>query len=102
MSLLRGLHLIHFLQVMATLKAARLPHGLVPIFVECVSKTILQDHPESVSIASPKTGMYQASSIRLGSRGDSYYEYLLLAFRSVSHQRKLLIFLGAENNISKL
>jgi len=47
------------LQAMATLKAARLPHGLVPIFID------------------PRTGHYQTTSIRLGSRGDSYYEYLL-------------------------
>ncbi|KAI9569469.1 glycoside hydrolase family 47 protein [Boletus coccyginus] len=46
-------------QVMAVLKAARPPHGLVPIFVD------------------PGSGRYRTSSIRLGSRGDSYYEYLL-------------------------
>ncbi|KAF8554343.1 glycoside hydrolase family 47 protein [Imleria badia] len=46
-------------EVMAVLKAARLPHGLVPIFID------------------PESGRYRAASIRLGSRGDSYYEYLL-------------------------
>ncbi|KIM69999.1 glycoside hydrolase family 47 protein [Scleroderma citrinum Foug A] len=46
-------------KVMAVLKAATLPHGLVPIFV------------------SPKTGSYGVSPVRLGSRGDSYYEYLI-------------------------
>ncbi|KAG9313893.1 glycoside hydrolase [Chiua virens] len=48
-------------ETMAVLKAARLPHGLVPIFVD------------------PSSGRYRTASIRLGSRGDSYYEYLLLA-----------------------
>ncbi|KAL4070433.1 glycoside hydrolase [Scleroderma citrinum] len=46
-------------KVMAVLKSAALPHGLAPIFVN------------------PKTGYYGVSPIRLGSRGDSYYEYLI-------------------------
>jgi len=46
-------------EVMAVLKAARLPHGLVPIFID------------------PRSGRYLTTPIRLGSRGDSYYEYLL-------------------------
>ncbi|KIJ09928.1 glycoside hydrolase family 47 protein [Paxillus involutus ATCC 200175] len=45
--------------VMAVLKAAQLPHGLASIFVD------------------PNSGRYRTASIRLGSRGDSYYEYLL-------------------------
>ncbi|KAI6133681.1 glycoside hydrolase [Pisolithus croceorrhizus] len=46
-------------KVMLVLKAAALPHGLAPIFVDV------------------ETGIYGLSPIRLGSRGDSYYEYLL-------------------------
>ncbi|KAG8219339.1 glycoside hydrolase [Butyriboletus roseoflavus] len=46
-------------ETIAVLKAARLPHGLVPIFVD------------------PESGRYMTASVRLGSRGDSYYEYLL-------------------------
>ncbi|KAG6335454.1 hypothetical protein ID866_3628 [Astraeus odoratus] len=46
-------------QVMAVLNAAEVPHGLVPIFIN------------------PTSGSYGVSPIRLGSRGDSYYEYLL-------------------------
>ncbi|KAG0703635.1 glycoside hydrolase family 47 protein [Suillus ampliporus] len=45
--------------VMAVLKAGAMPHGLASIFLD------------------PKLGRYRTSSIRLGSRGDSYYEYLL-------------------------
>ncbi|KAG2122568.1 glycoside hydrolase family 47 protein [Suillus clintonianus] len=45
--------------VMAVLKAAAMPHGLASIFLD------------------PKSGRFRASPIRLGSRGDSYYEYLL-------------------------
>ena len=37
----------------------------------------------SVSILSPESGRYRTASIRLGSRGDSYYEYLLLALGPV-------------------
>ncbi|KAG5639666.1 hypothetical protein H0H81_008827 [Sphagnurus paluster] len=45
--------------VMRVIKAARLPHGLASIFM------------------SLEEGHYVTSAIRLGSRGDSYYEYLL-------------------------
>ncbi|KAG2358723.1 hypothetical protein BDR07DRAFT_1489089 [Suillus spraguei] len=45
--------------VMAVLRASATPSGLVSIFVDS------------------KMGRYQTSPIRLGSRGDSYYEYLL-------------------------
>ncbi|KAG1758438.1 glycoside hydrolase family 47 protein [Suillus occidentalis] len=45
--------------VMAVLRASAMPSGLASIFVD------------------PKTGRYRTSPIRLGSRGDSYYEYLL-------------------------
>ncbi|KAG1885838.1 glycoside hydrolase [Suillus subluteus] len=47
-------------KAMAVLRASATPSGLVSIFVD------------------PKMGRYQTSSIRLGSRGDSYYEYLLI------------------------
>ncbi|KAH7924484.1 glycoside hydrolase [Leucogyrophana mollusca] len=46
-------------RVMAVLRAARMPHGLASIFL------------------SPKEGRFMTASIRLGSRGDSYYEYLI-------------------------
>lgn len=45
--------------VMAVLRASAMPSGLASIFVD------------------PKTGRYRTAPIRLGSRGDSYYEYLL-------------------------
>ncbi|ESK93354.1 glycoside hydrolase family 47 protein [Moniliophthora roreri MCA 2997] len=45
--------------VMRIIKAARMPHGLASIYM----------HAES--------GKFVPSAIRLGSRGDSYYEYLL-------------------------
>ncbi|KAG2153531.1 glycoside hydrolase family 47 protein [Suillus bovinus] len=45
--------------VMATLRASAMSSGLAPIFLD------------------PKSGQYQTSAIRVGSRGDSYYEYLL-------------------------
>ncbi|THH14487.1 hypothetical protein EW146_g5847 [Bondarzewia mesenterica] len=46
-------------RVMAVIRAARMPPGLASIFM----------HPDS--------GRFVTSAIRLGSRGDSYYEYLL-------------------------
>ncbi|KAF9469504.1 glycoside hydrolase family 47 protein [Collybia nuda] len=45
--------------VMRVIKAARLPHGLASIFMNVES------------------GQYETSAIRLGARGDSFYEYLL-------------------------
>ncbi|KAF9235130.1 glycoside hydrolase family 47 protein [Melanogaster broomeanus] len=45
--------------VMVVLRQAQLPHGLASIFVD------------------PNSGGYRTAAIRLGSRGDSYYEYLL-------------------------
>ncbi|KAF8079215.1 glycoside hydrolase [Lyophyllum atratum] len=45
--------------VMRVIKSARLPHGLASIFM------------------SVEEGQYVTSAIRLGSRGDSFYEYLL-------------------------
>lgn len=49
-------------QVMAALDKNHPQDGLVPIFVD------------------PVTGKYQGNNIRIGSRGDSYYEYLLKQF----------------------
>ncbi|KAI0297605.1 glycoside hydrolase [Multifurca ochricompacta] len=49
-------------RVMAVVKAARMPPGLASIFMD------------------PREGRFVTSAIRLGSRGDSYYEYLLKQF----------------------
>jgi len=49
-------------QVMAVVKSARMPPGLASIFMDA------------------RTGQFVTSAIRLGSRGDSYYEYLLKQF----------------------
>ncbi|KDR66379.1 hypothetical protein GALMADRAFT_259456 [Galerina marginata CBS 339.88] len=46
-------------RVMEIVNRARMPHNLVPIYMNVISGTFI------------------ASDIRLGSRGDSYYEYLL-------------------------
>lgn len=47
------------IQVMEVIKKALMPHGLVAIYMN------------------PDVGQFLMSDIRLGSRGDSYYEYLL-------------------------
>jgi len=49
-------------KVMAVLKSARMPPGLASIFMDA------------------REGRFITSAIRLGSRGDSYYEYLLKQF----------------------
>ncbi|KAF5385358.1 hypothetical protein D9615_001018 [Tricholomella constricta] len=53
--------------VMRIIKAARLPHGLASIFM------------------SVEEGRYVTSAIRLGSRGDSFYEYLLFKLKPVKN-----------------
>jgi len=58
--------------VMKIIKTARLPSsGLVPIFL------------------SAKNGQFLASDIRLGSRGDSYYEYLLKQYLQTSNSEQV-------------
>lgn len=54
--------------------------------IHALGKTILIP----LSIVSPKGGRYRTATIRLGSRGDSYYEYLLLVQSYI--QVELLIF----------
>ncbi|CAN3486237.1 endoplasmic reticulum mannosyl-oligosaccharide 1,2-alpha-mannosidase [Diutina catenulata] len=58
-------------RVMAVLDANKPEDGLVPIYV----------HPE--------TGKFQGKLIRLGSRGDSYYEYLLKQYLQTQKQEKV-------------
>ncbi|KAG7661414.1 MNS1 [[Candida] subhashii] len=55
-------------KVMQALEANKARDGLVPIFVN------------------PETGKFQGSYIRLGSRGDSYYEYLLKQYLQTNSQ----------------
>lgn len=55
-------------KVMEVLDANHPKHGLVPIYV------------------SPKTGKYEGFNIRLGSRGDSYYEYLIKQYLQTQNQ----------------
>ncbi|CUM66108.1 uncharacterized protein PRCAT00003763001 [Priceomyces carsonii] len=55
-------------KIMEVLDANKPEDGLVPIYVN------------------PETGKYQSNLIRLGSRGDSYYEYLLKQFMQTNNQ----------------
>ena len=52
-------------------EAARSFEGLVPIFI------------------SPKTGQFMGQNIRLGSRGDSYYEYLIKQYLQTNKKEKV-------------
>lgn len=58
-------------QIMSVLDANRPVDGLVPIYVQ------------------PETGEYQGRLIRLGSRGDSYYEYLLKQYLQTNNQESV-------------
>ena len=67
--------------VMKAIKAAALPHGLVPIYMKFFffSSSDIR-FIRLTYFASAQTGQFLVSEIRLGSRGDSFYEYLLYAF----------------------
>lgn len=58
-------------KIMSVLDKNRPRDGLVPIFVK------------------PDTGKYQGQLIRLGSRGDSYYEYLLKQFMQTKNEEPI-------------
>ncbi|KAF8167279.1 glycoside hydrolase family 47 protein [Crassisporium funariophilum] len=58
-------------KVMQVVKAARLPHGLASVFLQI------------------DEGQYYTSAIRLGSRGDSFYEYLLKQYLQTNSSEKV-------------
>lgn len=58
-------------KIMAVLDANAPEDGLVPIYVQ------------------PDTGKYQGKLIRMGSRGDSYYEYLLKQFLQTKNEESV-------------
>ena len=68
--------------VMKAIKAAALPHGLVPIYMryDFFSSFYNIRFIRLTCFPSAQTGQFLVSEIRLGSRGDSFYEYLLYAF----------------------
>ena len=71
---------------MAVIKAARMPPGLASIFMECV-RQFAQPRSELKQFVSVN-GRFVPSAVRLGSRGDSYYEYLLyVSIFYVNHTR---------------
>lgn len=55
-------------RVLQVMDSNHMPGGLVPIFIQ------------------PKTGRFQGNLIRLGSRGDSYYEYLIKQYLQTSQE----------------
>lgn len=58
-------------KIMEVLDANEPKDGLVPIYVQ------------------PDTGKYQSQLIRLGSRGDSYYEYLLKQYLQTNNEEEI-------------
>ena len=63
---------------MAVVRAARMPPGLATSFMECV-RQFAATSIRNQSVCSFR-GQFIRSTVRLGSRGDSYYEYLLYVF----------------------
>lgn len=66
-------------KVMSILEANKPQDGLVPIFIQ------------------PETGKFQGNLIRLGSRGDSYYEYLLKQYLQTSKQERVYLDMYRES-----
>jgi hypothetical protein len=62
-------------KVMKVVRAARLPSNLAPISMKSSVCMWLALEPDF--LRSANDGVFTQSEIRLGSRGDSYYEYLL-------------------------
>lgn len=60
-------------KVMEVVDAQNARDGLVPIFIN------------------PQTGSFQGVNIRLGSRGDSYYEYLIKQYLQTSRQEQVYL-----------
>jgi hypothetical protein len=69
----------HAEKVMQVLDANKPQDGLVPIYVN------------------PKTGKYQGRLIRLGSRGDSYYEYLLKQYLQTNNEEQIYLDMYRES-----
>lgn len=60
--------------------------------VEHIMKVLDDNHPKDGLVpiyVHPDTGRYQGSLIRLGSRGDSYYEYLLKQYLQTEEQEPI-------------
>ncbi|ODH33986.1 hypothetical protein ACO22_03209 [Paracoccidioides brasiliensis] len=60
-------------KVMQVIEENGMEDGLVPIFIE------------------PETGKFMGQNIRLGSRGDSYYEYLIKQYLQTSHEEPIYL-----------
>lgn len=72
-------------KVMQVLDSNKVTDGLVPIYVQ------------------PDTGFYQGNLIRLGSRGDSYYEYLLKQYLQTNNEEPIYwdIYRESVNGVKK-
>jgi len=60
---------------MRVLRTSEQSSNLVPIYMKYVSQPSRVNH--GLISCSANSGLFVDSEIRLGSRGDSYYEYLL-------------------------
>jgi hypothetical protein len=69
---------------MELLKASKQPSNLVPIYMK-YDLSIFHFEPElMIFLRSANTGIFlDSADIRLGSRGDSYYEYLLCVYSRI-------------------
>jgi mannosyl-oligosaccharide alpha-1,2-mannosidase len=65
--------------VMQILKSVLMPHGLASIFLKSVLFSLRWAF-YNLTHRSWQTGQFVLSAMRLGSRADSYYEYLLYVF----------------------
>lgn len=69
--------------------------------VEHIMKVLDDNHPQDGLVpiyVHPETGKYQGNLIRLGSRGDSYYEYLLKQYLQTEEQEPIYNLMYQESN----
>lgn len=69
--------------------------------VENIMKILDKNHPKDGLVpiyVHPETGKYQGNLIRLGSRGDSYYEYLLKQYLQTENQEPIYNMMYQESN----
>ena len=74
---------------MEVIRNAPSKDGLVPIFLRYALFPSFPISPLTNPLLSPDTGLFIPSDIRLGSRGDSFYEYLVKSFLQTNRTEKV-------------
>jgi hypothetical protein len=96
-----GFYRIHYDRLWPSSKQRDFHMDLYQFLSSTCHRSSCKYHPD-LRFVSPENGRYRTASIRLGSRGDSYYEYLLLALCPVLHLAQFTNLSLTENSIFRL